>query len=69
MISFRLQDYIRRELAGLRKVMTDEQIRDLVTVPPLYVRWLDYEGRQDPAFRRMATYALRYREAMLEMME
>jgi hypothetical protein len=75
-ISFRQQDYMRRELASLRKVrpdgtrmMTDDEIRELITMPESYRRWLAYEARTDPGLGRVARKAIEYRDAMLALLE
>lgn len=68
-MSFRVRDYCRRELDALRRVMTDDEIRELVTVPPHYLRWLEAEGKTDPVFRRQVKTSYAYRQAMLEAME
>ena len=69
-MNFRVQEYIRRELAALRREgLTHEEIVALVEVPPRYQRWLEYEGRDDPAFATVVRRALAYRQAMLCQLE
>lgn len=50
-------------------VTTEQAVRDLVTVPEGYQRWLRAEGAKDPVFARMVAKSLAYREAMLALME
>jgi hypothetical protein len=68
-ISFRLQEYARRELAAMRQTWGDDEIRDLVTVPVRYQRWLERESANDPGYRRRVHAAILYRATILALME
>jgi hypothetical protein len=68
-ISFRLQEYARRELAAMRHTWDDDEIRDLVTVPIRYQRWLERESANDPGYRRRVRAALLDRATILALME
>lgn len=66
---FRIQEYIRRELAALLRGMTKDQVRDLISVPPRYRRFLAGWRRDEPEVDGMVRRSVAYRDMMLAMLE
>lgn len=69
MSAFRVQEFIRRELTALLSVMTKDQVRDLVSIPPRHRRYLEAWSREEPEVEGMIRRSVAYRDMMLSMLE